>query len=304
MSEATIIELPKPLGLEPGLHYNIDERYYYRDLLCDVPTLSRGELLVMIDECPMNCRHAHPRLGAAGAGSDANADMDFGSMSHKLVLGRGADIEIIEAQDYKTNAAKAARDGARDRGHIPALRHQYDLAQRVARAFDSELHRLGLAEMFYAGESEVVAIWQDTTHTRGRALLDKLYIDKERGRAVIFDPKFSKQVSLRELGRHIDNQKYHVQERWYKRAVTMACPEVQGRVDFIYLFMSVDLTRPLQMVPVRLAGEFSAIAESKITRGVMAWDRCMSSGNWPGYTDTVLNIEPPEYALAKEMSES
>jgi hypothetical protein len=225
--------------------------------------------------------------------------MDFGSLGHKLVLGRGAEIEVVEAEDWRTKDAKAARDDIRAAGRIPALRKDFDRGDAVAQSFFRELERFDLRAVWDAGQSEVIALWDEGGGVQCRCLLDRLAIDEEKKRAVILDPKFSDALNPQSIGRHLFNQNYHVQEQWYTRGVEFCRPELGGRVDFIFLFMETE--PPYQMVPVTLNGEFKMLGISKAMRAVDAWKACLKAGRWPGYTEQVVRAEPPTWALNAEM---
>ena len=67
-------------------------------------------------------RCAHPRLGGAQDDEDdAPSDRDskakeLGTLVHRLVLNKGGDIVVIQADSFRTNAAKAERDLAKAAG--------------------------------------------------------------------------------------------------------------------------------------------------------------------------------------------
>src|SRR6185503_15222345 len=98
------------------LNCSIDE--YHNDP-CETPSLSASIAKLLIDKSPMHAHAAHPRFG--GEKYESSAAQDAGTLIHRLLLGAGKDIETIDADDYRTNAAKAARDAAKAAGRIPVL---------------------------------------------------------------------------------------------------------------------------------------------------------------------------------------
>lgn len=286
------------LGLKPGIYHDVSEANYHADLLCDRPTLSRSEMLLLVDESPLHCWAKHPRLGGIME-REATKKMDFGSLGHALVLGKGAAVAIGDFDNWMTKASKEFREEARAGGQIPVLRKDFELGTQVAELFRGELKRFGLDGAWDAGRSEAVCLWNEGEGCDCRCMFDRLAIDEEKKRAVIFDPKFSEAMNPNGLSRHMFNQNFHVQEQHYKRGLESVRPDLAGRVDFIYLFMSVE--PPHVMVPATLNGEFQMLGVSKVMRGYDAWKRCLSLDRWPSYTDEVVRVEPPAYGLNAEM---
>ncbi|MBZ4284016.1 hypothetical protein LAJ55_14510, partial [Streptococcus pneumoniae] len=66
---------------------------------------------------------AHPRLNPEYKADD-HKDYDVGSAAHALLLEGLRPFEIISAKDFRTDAAKAARDAAYAAGKIPLLEKQ------------------------------------------------------------------------------------------------------------------------------------------------------------------------------------
>lgn len=104
-----------------GFYDGIDEQEYHRD-----PTsLSVSGAKILTDEGPAAFRWAqdHPRH------SDA---FDIGSAAHALVLGVGAPIVEVPHDDWRTKAAQAERDLAREDGCTPLLTKDYAVVRAMA----------------------------------------------------------------------------------------------------------------------------------------------------------------------------
>ena len=145
----------KHLGLTPGIHYNISEADYHADRLCAKPTLSRSEAKVLVDDCPLLCWATHPRFGGRN-NIDVTSKMDFGSGAHSIILGRGAEIITVDAEDWKTKAAREARDSIREQGKTPMLGKDYERAQTVVKALEMRLKEFNLLDGFNRAKSEAV----------------------------------------------------------------------------------------------------------------------------------------------------
>lgn len=290
-----------PFNIPFGIHCDFPEDVYYADAMLMTPTLSRSEMLTLLDESPLHCWSKHSRFGGAER-EEATNKMDFGSLSHALVLGKSADIAVApgEFENWMKNAAKEFRDEARANGQIPCLEKDFELAKTIKTEFRRELQRFGLDDIWNSGQSEVVLLWEEMPGCNCRCLIDRLCIDEEKKRAVIFDPKFSEDMNPHGLSRHMFNGNFHVQEQHYKNGLEKLRPDLAGRIDFIYLFMSIEA--PYTMVPATLNGEFQMLGKSKIERGYAKWKDCLEKNKWPSFADDVVRVAPPGYAAAQEMA--
>ena len=289
------------LNLSPGLHLDVDDAHYHADQICEQLTLSRGTLVKLVDDCPLQAWAEHARLGNV-ASVKVTKKMDFGSMAHAMILGVGGEIEVFEADNWMTKAAKEFRDGCRAAGRIPALTHEYERARNVAQGFDDELMRFGIGSIWGAGKSEVVCIWDESADTRCRCKFDRLMIDEESKMAWIFDLKVGEVTHPKQLDRHIYNQKYHVQREFYTRGLVKVRPDLAGRVKWTNIFMQDDY--PFKAVPAQMNGEFEVLAKSFVDRGLERWAHCRQTDSWPSYTNEVCIIAPPPWAIRDELGES
>ena len=287
------------LGLAPGIHYNVSEADYHADLLCDRPTLSRSEAKVLLTQSPLHLWSKHPRLHAVGAPKKVTKVMDFGSGAHAIALGKGADIVTVEADDWKTKAAREARDAIREQGKTPMLQREKDEADVVVTALRMRLKEFSLDEKFNAARSEVVLLWDEGPHCSCRVMADKLFIDEATGSAHFFDVKFTEDANPEWLPRQFDNMGYALQDQWYIHGLEQVFPRLSGRITFTFLLQ--ETSYPYVMVPVRLGGEFRTVNISKVMRAIKKWSQCMENNRWPGYTKEILELEAPPWLLAKEI---
>lgn len=82
---------------------NVSEAAYHADP-CPSPSLSQSIAHTLITQSPRHARLEHPRLG--GQQRASTKAMDEGAILHKLLLGAGADFEMVVADDWRTKAAK------------------------------------------------------------------------------------------------------------------------------------------------------------------------------------------------------
>jgi hypothetical protein len=76
----------------------------------EVPSLSYSVAKILLTESPMHAYYYHPRLG--GHVREQTKAMGKGQVIHKLLLGIGADIVVVRADNFRTKAAQELRDAA------------------------------------------------------------------------------------------------------------------------------------------------------------------------------------------------
>jgi len=93
--------------MSAGLHFAIDPLRYHSDP-APQPSLSSHVAAVLLDRSADHARLMHPRLNPAydPAALDKKRRLQFGSAAHAMLLGKDKQIEIIDADSYRTKAAQ------------------------------------------------------------------------------------------------------------------------------------------------------------------------------------------------------
>lgn len=273
-----------------GIH-KIDAEQYHQDP-CPEPSLSCSVLQIVLNESLLHAWHAHPRLNP-GYTPDTSRRSEIGSVTHKLALGAGADVAIIDADSYRTNAAKEAREAALQARKIPCLRADYERAEALAVPLREAVEA-------YVGERveqclvERVVVWQERGQWR-RCMIDIMTPDLRR----VADLK-STQASAAPLpsSRRIYDSGYHIQAAWYLRALDAVDPDNTGRREFGFLFGEQGAPYAVSP-PIELSEAGLEMARQQIEVGVALWDNALRSGQWPGYSGATIIAEPPSWALTQ-----
>lgn len=284
----------------------IDERAYHADP-CPLPSFSASLGKVILDKSPLHAYLAHPRLGGKKR-DEPSAAMDFGTLVHKLVLGAGKSVVSVNADDWRTKAAKDQRDEARAAGKLAVLSRDLDSAVECEAAFRTQFHAMApdLEAVFNRGESERV-IAREFANLKGegrvwaRGMLDRIAVDYDKREVVVFDVKTTADASIDSLIRRVSSMHYDMQLATYEWLAEEAFPGFKGRVRSYLLF--VETCAPYSFVPVELDGSYRQIGRSKLGRAWDAWCLGMASGIWPGYADGVVTISPPPYEVSRELDE-
>lgn len=257
---------------------------------CETPSLSSSIAKVLLDKSAAHAYEAHPRLG--GHPPESSDDMDDGTVLHKLLLGCGQSVCLVDADDWRTKAAREKRDEATAAGQLPMLRRRYDAIASAAERVSQNIRRLGFD--LSAGVNEASLLWrEDSVHgtVRCRGRVD--HLDAQSG--LIVDLKKSRSAHPKACERHVLEYGYHVSQAAYTRGVEAKFPALIGRTRFVFLF--VELFPPYAVTPAELGGALRELGERRWDEAVESWAWCMSRNNWPAYTDRVVRLEAPPWAL-------
>jgi hypothetical protein len=284
--------------LPAGFHFDIPAEVYHADP-CVEPSLSASIAKTMIESSPAHAKLAHPRFTKQPEADKPSRTMQIGSVAHKMILGRGADLSIIEAEDYLTKAAKAERDAAFEAGRLPILAPDYECARSIAAAFAEQIGNIPDCEGWATGRSEVVAIAQDPiTGTTMRSMFDRLELHADH--AVIWDIKTGDlSAAPWEIGRRVANMGYEIPVGFYSRVVELLRPDLEGRIIFRWVFIEND--PPFAMTVAQADATSFEIGRRKTMRACADFARCATTGVWPRYPSQIITPEFPGFAASKWM---
>jgi hypothetical protein len=272
------------------------------------PTAST--LAHVLDAMPEAEYHAHPALSSSGARKllspscparfqweRANPplskpNLDFGSAAHRNLLGVGAELVVVDADDWRTKAAQEQRDEARAAGHTPVLRD--DMLQIEAMAAALRAHPVAAA-LFNPerGRPEQSLFWSDErTSVECRARLDWLP-DAHAGRMIVPDYKTTQSAEPEAFAKSCATYGYHQQAAWYIDAVR-ACDLAD---DVAFIFVAQEKTAPYLVTVCELDSEALRLGahRNQLAREVFA--DCTATNTWPSYTDEVAHLSLPGWYL-------
>ena len=276
----------------PGLYTDAKTRATYHADPCPEPSLSRSIAKLIAERTPRHAFVAHPRLNPQ-VEDEKEDKFDLGTAAHSLLLKEGSQIEIIDAPDWRTNAAKLARDVARGQGKVPLLEKQYERANRMAEAVRAQLPLFGLGSILDEGASEVVGAWIDPVAGWCRMMIDLLMPD-----LTIWDIKTTDiAISEENLSRHMSGMGNEWQHAFYERGITALYHELTGRVKFGFIF--IETKEPFAVLPVRLSNAAIAKGRSNVERACRLWAHAKETGEWPMFGGQVRTIEYPPWQIAE-----
>lgn len=277
---------------EPGVYDAIPEDVYHSDPVPGGSLSSSGIRKLLPPSCPARFFHdlKHP--------TPPNRTLDFGSAAHRDVLGYGPELVVVDAKDWRTNAAKEAAAKARARGAIPLLPHEREQITAMATAIRNHDEAGALINPDNGGMPEQTMIWQDPTGVMCRARVDWMPEPSPYRRTIFVDYKTARSANPDAIAKAIYEHGYHIQAAWYlagARALGWA------ERDAVFVFIFQEKEPPYLITPVQLHAEALMWGEQLAAKAIDTYLTCMETGYWPDYVDAygedVPTVNLPTYAL-------
>jgi PDDEXK-like uncharacterized protein DUF3799 len=250
------------------------------------------------DGFPEDLYHQHPALSASGARLllppscpaqyrwvrdhplPPKPTYDRGHGVHRLVLGVGPEIEVIDAADWRTKAAREARDAAHAAGKVPLLAHQHEHVQAMAAALRAHPVAGELLDPDRM-EAEKSIFWRDEqTGVMRRARLDAVSRPDRAGGVVVVDVKTTRSASVEHLSRALWEYGYGLQGSWYQDgAVAVGLAEEAPT----FLLVAVEVDPPHLVSVVEPDATALYVGRQQGRQAIDIYAECVRSGQWPGH---------------------
>lgn len=282
----------------------IDDKLYHSDPVPDMITgckasLSASLASILINKSPRHAWASHPRLNPNHQREEM-AQFDFGSAAHALLIGKGAEIEIIDAADWRTKAAQELRTQAYKAGKTPILMHEYATALQMVQSAREQLALIdGCAKAFKEGVGEAVIAWEEKDINQEnsiwcRSMMDWIEPRTEDGGIILYDYKTSGvDVNPYTVGGHLYNMQYEIPWAMYERGLEQVIGDCAGKVTLRFVVQEKKPPYLLQVVELDTAGKI--IGRKKASYAIQLFRRCMSENNWPGWPTKIIEADMPAY---------
>lgn len=208
---------------------------------------------------------------------------DFGSAAHATVLGVGAEIIVVDAEDWRTKVAREAKEAARAAGKAPLLKADYQRVLDMA----AELEKVPLVkQLMKDGRPEVSAFCEDErTGVMRRSRFDLLD-------DLVIDYKTAVSAERNTFGRSAATYGYHQQAAWYEEIALDLGQKVRG-----FLFVVQEKTPPYLCNVIELVPSAVARGAELNRRALERYRDCVAADSWPGYfIDGIQTADIPYYA--------
>lgn len=268
---------------EPGV-YSMPAEEYHADPVKGGSLSSSGARRIL--ECPAKFRWERDHPPAS------TEVFDFGQAAHKLVLGAGPDVEVVEANSWRTKAAQEKREAAYLAGKVPLLEDEWGQVIDMAQAIRQHPFAAAIFDPS-RGAPEQVLVWQDNdTGVWRRAMVDFLPTAQEGRRLIVADYKTTYNASPASLARSVANYGYHQQAPWYLDGVTaLGLDEAPA-----FVFVAQEKTAPYLVTVFQLDENALRIGRDLNRRALEIYRDCVTADVWPSYSADVEVIALPRWA--------
>jgi len=278
---------------KPGV-WDIPAEAYHSGGGTPEPSLSASIAHVLLSKSPRHAWEAHPRLNPQQRPKESGT-LDHGTAAHALLF-EGREPEIIDFPDWRTNAAKAARDAARAEGKVPLLTKDAEVVHAMVDAIGTQLDNLDVTPRpFSDGKAEQTLVWREPNGVWCRARLDWLRNDF----TFVDDLKTTTTASPREwTRRRLWEDGKDIQAAFYPRGV-----KALTGIEPEWRFIVVENTPPYALSVISLNPDARALADAKVEKAIALWRQFLDAGlgadSWPAYPRQVCYAELPPWEEAR-----
>jgi hypothetical protein len=220
---------------------------------------------------------------------------DFGHAAHTAVLGVGAEVVIIDADDWRSKAARDAKAAAHAEGKTPLLAKDAAVVQAMAAKLAAHPIASALLDPDH-GKPEQALFAQDQASGGVwlRAMLDWLP-DPGPGRMIVPDYKSTADNGDPDaFGRTMANFRYHGQAAWYLDLLRTL--DLAGD-DAAFVFIVQSKQAPYLVSVIEPDARALRVGREENRAAIELYAQCTSTGEWPDYGGGVsLASLPPYYA--------
>lgn len=282
------------LRLAPGIHLDIASADYFADP-CSEPSLTQSIASVLLDKSPRHAALRHPRLNPAWEPYE-DTKFNIGNAAHKLLIGRGKELVVVEADDWRTKAAKEQRDEAHAAGKVAILDHQHVTARAMADSFREQMANIPACQWAFVpdsgGHGEVVII------AEYEGVILRSMVDWMRDPCHLDDLKTtSKSASPDNLPYVMADGGWDLQAAIQERILDVLDPTNAGRRHHYFYLQEND--DPYEVTVCELSESVMTIGRTKLDKAIGIWRTCMASNRWPGYARVVHQPSYPAYMEAR-----
>jgi hypothetical protein len=271
---------PDPgIVFKAGVRDGMPEHVYHADPVPGGSLSSSGARRLLAPSCPARFRweRDHPPL--------STPNMERGTAAHRLVLGTGAEIVQVAADDWRKKDAQDLRDKARADGKVPLLAAEYRKVQDMAAALRAHPWAAALFDPD-RGRPEQSLFWRDgLADIWRRARLDWLP-DAGRKRLVITDYKTTSSADPDSIAKSVYTFGYYMQAAWYLDGVqALGIGE-----DPAFIFVFQETAAPYLVNVIQLDWPALRAGAERNRAAIERYRDCTDSGIWPGYNPDIRDI--------------
>jgi hypothetical protein len=278
---------------KPGV-YDLPNDEYQADPVPGGSLSVSGARKLLPPSCPARYRYERDR------GRPPKAAFDFGHAAHKLVLGSGPELVVVDRERWDTNAVKAELAEIRAAGKVPLKKADHEAVTAMAAA----LREHPFAALLFdadRGPVEQSLFWPDDgTWRRARLDCPTVPLTTAAGFEVFADYKSTDNAAPTRLERSLYDYGYYQQAPWYLDgaiALDLCTP------DAAFLFVFQEKTPPYLVTVVQPDAMAMRMGRDANSRALDIYRRCVAEDRWPGYSDDIELVGVPRYVENRFLEE-
>ncbi len=265
----------------------LDAAAYHADQVGDRPSLSASIASTLCSRSPLHAWTNHPKLNPDFEQYEDDK-FSIGTVAHAMLL-QGDDVAVqVDADSWRTNAAKEERDAIRAAGRVPLLTKDWERCVQMVKAARAQLAAIPGAWPFTSGKPEQTLTWEEPNGVLCRARLDWLRddftaVDDLKTTSRSANPEGWTRNTLYGIGGD-------VQAAFYLRGVKAATG-----VDAVFRWVIVETAPPFALAVVSPGADVIKLGTEKVEHAIRRWGQCLDTGVFPGYPSQVCHAELPAW---------
>ena len=251
------------------------------------PSVTAGILRELLNGTPRHVFERTPRLNA-NAVPENKAAFDLGSAAHALFVGHGAQLDVIQADSWRTNAAKDARIASYQAGHTPILEKDFARVKAMADAAHAQFSQnTEIGELHPDDwQCEATIIWNEIGVTN-RCRPDFL---TESGDVIVHYKTTAVRMSAAALPRYAAGLGWDLTAAHYAAGVLALTGHEPRQFFAVQENTPPYLGQVIELDPIFVA---CGTMNREIALGI--WAKCLRDNAWPGYPSGTLRLECPPW---------
>jgi|ETNvirnome_2_300_1030623.scaffolds.fasta_scaffold03735_4 hypothetical protein len=270
---------------KPGVYEGIPMAVYNTDP-CPLPSARSSVLNTLLSQSPRHAWENHPRLNPRYR-DESKKDFDLANAAHGYLLEGEAAVHVVEADSFKTKAAREVRDKCYEEGLIPLLPEQMERVTEMVAAARKQIAAHPALEWSLGaddGKAETTIVWKDGKHWR-RARPDWL----PNAGPYFYDYKTTTNANPEAWGNSQLWAGPHIQGEF----AAIGIKATLGWEHVIPRWIVQENTAPFALTVLELSTGASDLAERQVAEAMRLWDDCLDRDRWPGYPARVCQVEAP-----------
>lgn len=252
--------------------------------------VSSGLCHRLLAQSPLHARLASPWNDSRT--QDNSKAADIGSAAHACLLeGTEDGIQVVDAEDWRTKAAKELRDAAYADGRIPMLTGKMPAVRAMVSTAREYLAASELNGIFDNGTPETTILFTQRETIPCKIRCDWLTADAR----IILSYKTTAGSANPDSWIRTQLPQYDMATVFYERGVLAACDTDQTRC--VHLIQEQSF--PYACSLVALAPAYRNLAAHRLDMALAEWEQCVGTGRWPAYPTRICHAEPKPWQQAE-----